>query len=101
LSQQQIRALVQEVIDSSGKQMSEWGEKEINTLVGKVASAGGDTGQFLSDITAENPTVRTAQQATDDIMAAAQSAYQSSKGIVVDAVEDLDAACDGGPACIP
>jgi hypothetical protein len=42
--------------------MSEWGEKEINTLV--------DTGEFLSDITAENPTVTTAEQATEDIMAA-------------------------------
>jgi hypothetical protein len=50
--------------------MSEWGEKEINTLVSKVASAGGDTGEFLSDITAENPTVTTAEQATEDIMAA-------------------------------
>jgi len=99
LSQDQIRAIVQKVKDLTGKNMSEWGQKEINMAVDEVRSAGGDTGKFLSDIAAENPTVRTVEQDAGDVAAAAQSAYDASKGFVVNVIEDVEEECAGAPNC--
>jgi RHS repeat-associated protein len=99
LSQDQVRAIVQKVKDLTGKNMSEWGQKEINMAVDEVRSAGGDTGKFLSDIAAENPTVRTVEQDAGDVAAAAQSAYDASKGFVVNVIEDVEEECAGAPNC--
>jgi hypothetical protein len=107
LSQAQVRSIIQKVVDTSGKSMSEWGETEINEAVKEVQSAGGDTGAFLESIAAENPTVRTVQQDTSDVMAAAQSAWQATKNAasqvgpaIEEGVEGIEEECGGG-GCIP
>lgn len=107
LSQQQVQKIVQDVINKSGKQMSEWGPDEINEAKQEVANAGGDTGAFLESIAADNPAARTAQQDTSDIMQAAQNAWQATKNAasqigpaIQEGVEDIEEECGGG-GCIP
>jgi hypothetical protein len=106
LSQAQIRSIIQKVVDSSEKSMSEWGEKEINEAVEEVRNAGGETEKFLQSIAAENPAARTIQQDTSDVMNAAKGAMQAvQESPAVEEIwnlgEQVYDECGGGPGCIP
>jgi hypothetical protein len=79
--------------------MSQWTEADIEKAVDEVRNAGGDTGKFLSDIAEENPTVRTAGADIQDLMSAAQNAYNSAKGAAGAAVEDVETTCESEPNC--
>jgi hypothetical protein len=79
--------------------MSQWTKQDIENVVQEVQNAGGDTGKFLADIAEENPTVRTVTADIQDVMGAAQSAYDASKSVVVNTAEDVESACESAPDC--
>jgi len=77
---QQIQKIINDVKQATGRDMSQWTKADIEQAVEEVRNAGGDTGKFLSDIAEENPTVRTAAADIQDVMSAAQNAYNATKG---------------------
>ena len=99
LNTQQIQKIVNDVKQATGRDMSQWTAADIEKAVDEVRSAGGDTGKFLSDIAEENPTVRTVTADIQDVMAAAQNAYNATRGAVAPIVEDVESACASEPNC--
>jgi hypothetical protein len=105
LSQDQVRKIVNDIVNRSGKTMSEWGQAEINEAVEEVRNAGGDTGAFLNSIAQENPGVRTAQADVQDVMNAAKSAMDTIKAnanpaAIEEDVKDIIVTCEEG-GCPP
>jgi RHS repeat-associated protein len=98
LSQEQVRGIINKVEELTGKPMSSWDAKEINMAAEEIKEAGGDTGKFLSDIAAENPTLRTVNQDWNDVLTAAGNALQriqasSAAKAVGGAIQEGEEAC--------
>jgi RHS repeat-associated protein len=106
LNSQQIRKIIEDVEQETGRSMSKWNEADIQKAVDEVQAADGNVESFLSHIAENNPTARTVTADVQDIWNAANAAMnriQSSQAVqaVEGAAEEVEAACDGGPACIP
>jgi hypothetical protein len=106
LNSAQIQQIIKNVEDTTGRSMSQWNQADIEKAVEDVQNAGGDVDSFLSHIAENNPTARTVTADVQDLYSAAQAAVnriQSSQAVqaVEGAAEEVEAACDGGPACIP
>jgi len=107
LNTQQIQQIVDKVKAETGRDMSQWTKEDIAKAQEEVRNAGGDTGQFLKDIAEENPAMRTVQSDTQDIMNAAEKAFDAARSVageigsgIAEGAEDIKEACDGGPGCM-
>ena len=112
LSTQQIKSIIDDVKQTTGRDMSQWTKDDIELAVEEVRNAGGDTGKFLTDIAQENPTVKNA--AGEQIFIATRyggglevpehdASRQAAGAVEADienVIEDVEEECGGG-GCIP
>lgn len=96
-----------DVKQATGRDMSQWTKADIEKAVQEVRSAGGDPGKFLTDIAEENPTVQTVEADIQDVMTAAENAWQATQNAagkvlpaIEEGVEEIEEECGGG-GCIP
>jgi RHS repeat-associated protein len=101
LNSAQIKALINQLEQETGKPMAEWGEAEVTTAVERIRAAGGDIKTFLDHIEANNPLARTVRADITALIDQAKAAFAAieQNPVVGPVVEGVENACETEPMC--